>query len=199
MGLPGVLQSARDDGSDCNKPLRSESGSSSVSFSNNTKVTQNNNSHTYDLRPSRLISRGMSSFSRLSSFSSSSTNSSGSRRSLLLKKSSISKSLRRLESRLNYSSNSGTELSQLYLSSPEDDTAVSGNGSNISSGGGRRRSSSWYESADLYGRRKSFRRLNSYAKFLGKQSYIYILTSSHRLVVSFELVLTQTLLDSPLL
>jgi len=143
MGTPGVLQSARDSGSD--------------------------NSHTYDLRPSRLISRGMSSFSRLSSFSSSSTNSSGSRRSLLLKKSSISKSLRRLESsnRLNYSCNSGTELSQLYLSSPEDDTAVSGNGSNISSGGGRRRSSTWYESADLYGRRKSFRRLNSYARFLG--------------------------------
>jgi len=168
MGTPGVLQSAGDNGSD-GKPLRSESGSSSVSFSNNTKVTQNNNSHTYDLRPSRLISRGMSSFSRLSSFSSSSTNSgstgSGNRRSLLLKRSSISKSLRRLESRLNYSSNSGTELSQLYLSSGH--TAVSGNGSNISSGGGRRRSSTWYESADLYGRRKSFRRLNSYAKFLG--------------------------------
>ena len=178
MGLPGVLQSARDDGSD-GKPLRSESGSSSVSFSsNNTKVTQNNNSHTYDLRPSRLISRGMSSFSRLSSFSSasgsgnSSNSSTGgsSRRSLLLKRSSISKSLRRLESssRLNYSCHGGTELSQLYLSSPEDDTTVCGNdGSNISSGGGRRRSSTWYESADLYGRRKSFRRLNSYARFLG--------------------------------
>ena len=179
MGLPGVLQSARDDGSDCNKPLRSESGSSSVSFSNNnTKVTQNNNSHTYDLRPSRLISRGMSSFSRLSSFSSSSTKSGstggGSRRNLLLKRSSISKSLRRLESRLNYSSQSGTELSQLYLSSPEDDTANS-IGKSGSSGGRR---SSWYESADLYGRRKSFRRLNSYAKFLGKQSYCQYLTDS---------------------
>ena len=129
----------------------------------------------------------MSSFSRLSSFSSSSTNSgsigSGSRRSLLLKRSSISKSLRRLESssRLNYSCHGGTELSQLYLSSPEDDTAISstGNSSNISSGGGRRRSSSWYESADLYGRRKSFRRLNSYARFLGMSYLILFCYWSH--------------------
>ena len=169
MGIPGVLQTVGD-GRDDNIPLRSESGSSSVSFSNNTKVTQNNSSHTYDLR-SRL-SRGMSSFSRLSSFSSSSTNSgstgSGSKRSLLLKRSSISKSLRRLESRLNYSSNSGTELSQLYLSSPEDDTAIS---IGKSGSGGRR--SSWYESADLYGRRKSFRRLNSYARFLGMSDSPY--------------------------
>ena len=156
MGTPGVLQSVGD-GSDDNIP---------------PKVTQNDNSHTYDLRPSsRLISRGMSSFSRLSSFSSASGSSTGSRRSLLLKRSSISKSLRRLESRLNYSSHGGTELSQLYLSSPEDDTNISV-GSGKSGSGGRR--SSWYESADLYGRRKSFRRLNSYAKFLGKQSYIYI-------------------------
>ena len=166
MGIPGVLQSV-EDGSDDKIPLRSESGSSSISFSNNnTKVTQNNNSHTYDLR-SGLISRGMSSFSRLSSFSSASGSSTGSRRSLLLKRSSISKSLRRLESssRLNYSCHGGTELSQLYLSSPEDDTNISiGNGKSGSSGGRR---SSWYESADLYGRRKSFRRLNSYAKFLG--------------------------------
>ena len=56
MGTPGVLQTAVGDGRDDNTPLRSESGSSSVSFSNNnTKVTQNNNSHTYDLR-SGLIS-----------------------------------------------------------------------------------------------------------------------------------------------
>ena len=90
-----------------------------------------------------------------------------------MKRSSISKSLRRLESssRLNYSCHGGTELSQLYLSSPEDDTAVSigsgKSGSNGSQSSSRRRSS-WYESAGLYGRRKSFRRLNSYAKFLGK-------------------------------
>ena len=135
--------------------------------------SRRHSSQMYDLR--RTFSAFSSGLSRGLSFSSAastttSSSSSSSRRNLL-KRSSIRKSLRRLDSshRLACCA-SGSDLSQLYLSSPEleatdtltNSTGSSGSRSNSSSG----RRSSWIQNADIYGRRKSFRRLNSYAKFL---------------------------------
>jgi len=101
--------------------------------------------------------------------------STGSRgRSFLLQKSSIKKSLRRLDSshRLSVTC-SGSDLSQLYLSSPELDAAQVLSNNNIDGDHHRplRRQKSWLDAADLYGRRKSFLSrkksfVNHYAQFL---------------------------------
>ena len=132
--------------------------------------SRRHSSQMYDLR--RTFSAFSSGLSRGLSFSSAAStttsSSSSSNRRSLLKRSSIRKSLRRLDSshRLACCA-SGSDLSQLYLSSPEleaTDTLTNSTGSSSNSGSGRR--SSWIQNADIYGRRKSFRRLNSYAKFL---------------------------------
>jgi len=114
--------------------------------------------------------------------------------SILLRSTSLRKSLRRLDSsnRLSITC-SGSELGQLYLSSPETDTLSLfnnasrsykslksseswGNVTLDSSSGSSddllhhqqrsSSSSSWLYAADLYGRRKSYRRHSSYARFL---------------------------------
>ena len=75
-----------------------------------------------------------------------------------LQRTSIRKSLRRLESSSRLVSVcSGSDLTQLYLSSPEEVNPLA-NSTSFSSGIG--------QSIDMYGRRKSFRRLSSYANFL---------------------------------
>mmetsp|Transcript_35378 Transcript_35378/g.84521 ORF Transcript_35378/g.84521 Transcript_35378/m.84521 type:complete len:517 (+) Transcript_35378:151-1701(+) len=71
---------------------------------------------------------------------------------------SIRKSLRRLESSSRLVSVcSGSDLTQLYLSSPEEVNPLA-NSTSFSSGIG--------QSIDMYGRKKSFRRLSSFANFL---------------------------------
>ena len=75
-----------------------------------------------------------------------------------LQRTSIRKSLRRLESSSRLVSVcSGSDLTQLYLSSPEEVNPLA-NSTSFSSGIG--------QSIDMYGRRKSFRRLSSYAIIL---------------------------------
>ena len=86
------------------------------------------------------------------------------RNSLLMKKSSLRALLRRLDSSSRLSITcSGSDLGQLYLSGPEQD-ALQLLGGDGDIGPGRR--SSWLRAADLYGRRRSFRRMGSYANFL---------------------------------
>ena len=66
---------------------------------------------------------------------------------------------------------SGSDLCQLYLSSPEQDAIglpYNGDDGNCGGGGGSpRRGSSWLlHAADPYGRRRSFRRMSTYERFL---------------------------------
>ena len=158
---------------DNDQPSRSTSDGN-VSFSNDTS-----SNFRRTLSSKFSFSRGLS-FSTSSSSSSASSSMWSSSRNLL-KRSSLRKSLRRLDSshRLAVCS-SGSDLSQLYLSSPEqdatnviisssDDNHVVAHGSSSGGGSGGRSSNrrrSWLQSADLYGRRKSFKRHNSYAEFL---------------------------------
>ena len=113
-------------------------------------------------------------------------------KSILLRSTSLRKSLRRLDSshRLSITC-SGSDLGQLYLSSPETDTpsllnasrsykslksneswgnfTLDSNGSSddiLHQRSSSSSSSSWLQAADLYGRRRSYRRHSSYAKFL---------------------------------
>lgn len=75
---------------------------------------------------------------------------------VFLQRTSIRKSLRRLESSSRLVSVcSGSDLTQLYLSSPEEVNPLA-DATSFSVG----------HSIDMYGRRKSFRRLSSYANFL---------------------------------